>query len=116
WWAICLLTVGGLWMLFVGCQFLTGYWATVTVTSGSGDGFCGGGWQAPAGQRPSGESDCYDQPAGDRFEVRVSGWPDAGDPALAETYVGVGLLIGLPPLIVGGGRLLQLAWRRRRSP
>jgi hypothetical protein len=103
-------------MLFVGCQFLTGYWATVTVTSGSGDGFCDVVWKDPAGQRHSGESDCYDQPAGDRFEVRVSGWPDAGDPALAETYVGVGLLIGLPPLVVGGGRLLQLAWRRRLPP
>ncbi len=26
-------------MLFVGCLFLTGYWATVTVTGGAGDGF-----------------------------------------------------------------------------
>jgi hypothetical protein len=113
WWAIGFLTLGVLWMLFVGCLFLTGYRATVTVTGGSGDGFCDVVWEDPSGRRLTGESDCYDEPAGSRFEVRVSGWPDAGEPTLTETYVGMGLALGLPPSVLGAGRLTQLAWRRR---
>jgi hypothetical protein len=103
-------------MLFVGCQFLTGYWATATVTGGAGDGFCDVVWVDPAGQRHSGESDCYDEPAGNRFEVRVAGWPDAGEPALADTYAGMALLFGLPPFALGAGRLLQLTRRLRLPP
>ncbi|WP_164704336.1 DUF3592 domain-containing protein [Blastococcus litoris] len=114
WWAIGFLAAGALWLLFVGSLFLTGYWATVTVTGGAGDGFCDVVWDDPGGHRLSGESDCYDEPPGSRFEVRVSGWPDADEPTLVETYVGMGLLLGLPPVALGGGRLLQLA--RRRLP
>ncbi|UOX99857.1 DUF3592 domain-containing protein [Blastococcus sp. PRF04-17] len=113
WWAIGFLTLGSLWMLLVGCLFLTGYWATVTVTDGAGAGFCDVVWEDPSGRRLSGESDCHDEPPGSRFEVRVSGWPDAGEPTLTGTYVGMGLAVGLPPSILGGGRLVQLAWRRR---
>ncbi|MGY1802699.1 DUF3592 domain-containing protein [Blastococcus sp. SYSU D00922] len=113
WWAIGFLAVGGLWMLFAACVFLSGYWATVTVTDGSGDGFCDVVWRDPEGQRHRGEADCYDEPVGSNFEVRVTGWPDAGDPTLPETYVGIGLLFGLPPFALGAGRLVQLAWRHR---
>lgn len=112
-WAICLVTLGGLWLLFVGCLFVTGYWATVTVTGGAGDGFCEVIWEDPAGQRQSGESDCYDEPPSSRFEVRVSGWPDAGEPTLTETYVGMGLLFGLPPVALGAWGLLHVPRRRR---
>ncbi|MFD2091748.1 hypothetical protein [Blastococcus deserti] len=116
WWAIGFLTLGGLWMLFVGCLFLTGYWTTVTVTGGSVEGFCDVVWEDPAGQRHDGESDCYNEPPGSRFEVRVSGWPDAGEPTLTETYVGMGLVFGLPPFALGGGWLLHLARRRHEEP
>ncbi|TFV63085.1 UNVERIFIED_ORG: DUF3592 domain-containing protein [Bacillus sp. AZ43] len=116
WWAIGLTVAGVLWMLYAGCVFLTGYWATVTVTGGAGDGFCDVVWNDPDGLRHSGESDCYDEPEGSRFEVRVSGWPDADEPTLVETYVGMGLVLGLPPVALGGGRLVQLAWRRRFPP
>jgi hypothetical protein len=116
WGAIGVMAVGVLFMLFVGCLFLTGYWTTVTVTGGAGDGFCDVVWEDPAGRPHSGESDCYDEPLGSRFEARVSGWPDAGEPTLVDTYLGMGLLFGLPPFLLGGGRLLQLARRRRRLP
>ncbi|MDT0275807.1 DUF3592 domain-containing protein [Blastococcus goldschmidtiae] len=115
WGAIGAVALGGLWMLAVGCLFLTGYWTTVTVTGGAGDGFCDIVWEDPAGQPRRGESDCYDEPAGSRFEVRVSGWPAAGEPTLVETYVGIGLVVGLPPFLLGSGRLLQLARRRRQE-
>jgi hypothetical protein len=100
-------------MLLVGCLFATGYSATATVTGGVGDGFCDVVWEDPSGRRLSGESDCYDEPPGSRFQVRVSGWPDSGEPTLTETYVGIALAFGLPPFLAGAGRLLQLAWRRR---
>jgi hypothetical protein len=116
WWAIGALTVGGLWMLFVGCLFLTGYWATATVTGGTGDGFCDVVWEDMSGQQQRGESECDDQPTGSRFEVRVSGWPDAGEPTLPGTYAGIGLALGLPPFAGGAARLIQLAWRRRTPP
>ena len=116
WWAIGALTLGGLWILFVGCVYVTGYSATATVTGGVGNGFCDVIWEDPSGRRLSGESDCYDEPPGSRLEVRVSGWPDAGEPALTEAYVGMGVVFGLPPFAVGAGRLLQLAWRRRTQP
>jgi hypothetical protein len=116
WWAIGALTLGGLFMLFVGCSYVTGYSATATVSSGVGNGFCDVVWEDPSGRRLSGESDCYDEPPGSRFDVRVSGWPDAGEPALTEAYVGMALVFGLPPFAAGAGRLLQLAWRRRTPP
>jgi Protein of unknown function (DUF3592) len=78
-------------MLFSGCLYVTGYSATATVTGGAGNSSCDVVWEDPSGRRLSGESDCYDEPQGSRFEVRVSGWPDAG-------------------------RLLLLAWRRRTPP
>jgi hypothetical protein len=93
-------------------MFVTGYWATVTVTGGQGDGFCDVVWQDESGSTLRGESDCYDEPVGSQFEVRVSGWPDAGEPTLTETYVGIALLLGLPPAVAGGTGLL---FRRRRQ-
>lgn len=103
-------------MLFVGCLYVTGYPATATVTGGEGNGFCDVVWEDPSGRLLSGESDCYDEPPGSRFEIRVSGWPNPGEPTLLETYVGMGLLLGLPPVALGAGRLVQLAWRRRLPP
>jgi hypothetical protein len=103
-------------MLFIGCLYVTGYSATATVTGGVGNGYCDVVWEDPSGHRLRGESDCYDEPPGSRFHVRVSGWPYAGEPTLTEAYVGMALVFGLPPFAVGAGRLLQLAWRRRRPP
>jgi hypothetical protein len=113
WWAIGLLAFGSLWLLFVACIFVTGYSTTVTVTGGAGDGFCDVVWEDPAGRRLSGESECSDEPAGTRFDVRVSGWPDAGEPTLQETYLWLGLLLGLPPVALGG--VLLARWRRPSS-
>jgi hypothetical protein len=92
--------------------YLTGYTATVTVTGGDGDGFCDVVWQDPAGATLRGESDCYDEPVGSRFDVRVTGWVDAGDPTLTETYVGIALLFSLP-LAAAGGMVLLLSRRQR---
>ena len=114
WWAIGGLTLGGLWLLFVGCLFVTGYWATVTVTGGAGDGWCAVVWEDPSGHVLDGEGECSDEPPGSRFEVRVSGWPDPGEPTLPETYVGLGLFLGAPLVAVSAGRLVHLARRRRR--
>lgn len=116
WWAIGGLAFGVLWLSFFGCLFVTGYWATVTVTGGAGDGFCDVVWTDPSGRVLSGESDCYDEPPGSSFDVRVSGWPAAGEPTLTETYVGPALVFGLPPVAAGVGRLLYLARLSRRFP
>ncbi len=113
WVAIGALILGTVWMLAAVCMFVTGYTTTVTVIGGDGEGFCDVVWEAPSGGRLSGEADCYDEPAGSRFDVRVTGWPDAGEPTLVETYLGVGLLFGLPPFALGAGRLVQLHLRRR---
>jgi hypothetical protein len=113
WWAIGLLTLGGLWLLYVGCIFVTGYSTTVTVTGGAGDGFCDVVWEDPDGRRLEGEADCYDEPPGTRFHVRVSGWPDAGEPTPQEIYLLLGLLFGLPPVALGG--VLRARWRRPSS-
>ena len=61
---------------FVGCLYLDpGTRATVTVTGGADIGSRDVVWEDPSGNLRSGESDCYDEPPGHRFEVRVSGWP-----------------------------------------
>ena len=112
WWSIGLFALCGLWVLFCACVYLTGYTATVTVTGGDGSGFCDVVWQDPSGATLRGESDCYDEPVGSHFDVRVTGWPDAGDPTLSETYVGIALLFGLPLAAVGGVVLL-LSTRQR---
>ncbi|SDN48393.1 DUF3592 domain-containing protein [Geodermatophilus sp. DSM 45219] len=116
WWAIGSIALGALGLSFLASLYVTGYTATVTVTGGDGAGFCDVVWEDPSGRVLSGESDCYDEPAGSRFQVRVSGWPDAGEPTLTETYVGLGLVLGLPPIAAGAARLWYLARRRTLVP
>ena len=114
WWAIGLVVLGVLWALYSACLFATGYSATATVIT-SDDGFCAAVWQDESGQTARGEVECDDDRPGTRLDVRVTGWPDAGDPTQPSTYVGIALLFGLPPVAVGGGRLLYLAVVSRRA-
>lgn len=116
WWAIGSIALGVLGLSFFASLYVTGHTATVTVTGGDGAGLCDVVWEDPSGRVLSGESDCYDEPAGSRFQVRVSGWPDAGEPALTETYVGLGSVLGLVPVAAGAARLLYLARRGPREP
>ena len=113
WWALVLIGAGTLWMLLVACLFLTGYWATVTVTGGDGEGFCDVVWQDTAGAERRGEGECYDESPGSRFDVRVTGWPAGGDPTLAETYVLMGVVFGLPPVAVGAAGVVHRSRRER---
>ena len=116
WWGWLLVAAGGLWIAYVACMYATGYSTTATVTSGDldlTDGFCPVVWVDPSQVVHSGEADCYDEPAGSALGVRVTGWPDAGDPTMAGTYVAIAALFGLPPLAAGAWRLLYLRGRRR---
>jgi hypothetical protein len=113
WWAHLLLALSGLGVAYCVSMYVTGYTATVTVVGGDGEGFCDVVWEDPQGAERSGEADCYDEPAGTRFDVRVTGWPDPGDPTTPEMYVIIALLLGLPPALVGGVRLRQLHNRRK---
>lgn len=113
WWALGLIGAGTLWLLLAACLFLTGYWATVTVTSGDGEGWCGVVWEDTDGAEHRGEAECYDESPGSRFEARVTGWPISGEPTLAETYVLMGLVFGLPPIAVGTAGLVHRSRRDR---
>lgn len=115
-WALVSVTLGVLWMLLCACGYVTGYPATVTVTGGQGDGFCDVVWQDPSGAILHGESHCHGQPVGSRFPVRVSGWPDAGEPTPTEEYVGMSLVVGLPLTGVGGIGLLRRRPRQAAGP
>lgn len=113
WWGWLLVAAGTLWTAYCVCMFVTGYSATVTVTGGDGDGFCDVVWQDPDGREQRGEADCADQPAGTPLDVRVTGWPEPGDPTMPGTYVLIAALFGGPPLALGTWRLLYLRRQRR---
>ncbi|MCA0144668.1 hypothetical protein [Blastococcus sp. LR1] len=112
WWAWLLLGLGGLWVAYCLSMYVTGYSASVEVVGGDGEGFCDVVWTDADGIERSGEADCDDEPTGSLLDVRVTGWPDPGDPTTPGLYVGIALMVGLPPALVGGLRLLYLRSRR----
>ena len=116
WWALARIALGVLWMLLQACLYVTGYPATATVTGEQRDGFCDVVWHDPSGVILHGESHCHGEPVGSRFPVRVSGWPDAGEPAPTEDYVGMSLVLGLPLAGVGGIGLLRRRPRQDAGP
>ena len=113
WWALVSIALGVLWMLFCACLYVTGYTATATVTGSTGDGFCRVDWEDLSGSPHSHEVECEGRGIGDRLDVRVTGWPDAGEPTPPSAFLGMGVLLGLPLVAAGGARLLHL---RRWGP
>jgi hypothetical protein len=113
WWAVLLLVLSGLWLAYCLSMFVTGYSARVTVTGGDGEGICDVVWRDAAGMTHRGEADCSDEPSGSRLDVRVTGWPEPGDPTTPWMYVGIAAMVGLPPTAVGALRLRYLRSQQR---
>ena len=112
-----LLALGGLWMAYVACLYLTGHSVTATVTGRDADGFCDVVWQDGSGVERSGEGECYDdEPIGSSLAVRVSGWPDPGDPDVPNAYLSVALVGGLPLVAAGVAGLRYQARRVAPAP
>ncbi|GAB4082548.1 hypothetical protein GCU67_11280 [Modestobacter muralis] len=123
WWAWVLIAAAALGIAYPAWSFTTGYSATATVVAGDrdlDDGLCPVVWEDRQQVLHTGEADCLDDATGDDdvpgtpLDVRVSGWPDGGDPSTPGLYVFIALLLGGPPLTVGAWRLLYLRNRRRQ--
>ena len=116
WWAWALVAGGLLWSGLVGVEAPLSYPATATVTSGDTDledGSCPVVWEGPARTVHVGESDCTDDPPATTIDVLVSTWLAPGEPVTAGLLVGMACVLGLPPVVLGGWRLLVLRDRRR---
>ena len=122
WWAWALVAAAVLALAYSGCTYATGYSTTATVTGGDrepNDGLCPVVWEDPQQVPHSGEADCLDEASGTddvsgtALDVRISGWPDSGDPSTPGLYAFMAIVLGGPPLTVGTWRLLYLRGRRR---
>ncbi len=113
WWGWALVGAAALWLAYCASMFLTGYSTTVTVTGGDGEGFCDVVWGDPSGRPQQGEADCADEPAGTTLDVRVTGWPDPGDPTTPGLFVTIALMFAVPAGAAGVARLGYLRSRRR---
>ena len=113
WWAVCCVTVAGLWVLSWAWLVVTGHTATATVTGGDGEGLCDVSWEEAGGTRATGEVDCADEPAGSHRTVWVLGWPVTGEPMDPGWTTGGVLVVGGLVAAPGALRLVQLRLRRR---